>query len=125
MDFSPDCLYTGFSFSLFKFVAVILFRFQAILKLRQSWIFPLSHMVGFLYYFNGVDQFVPQPPVKKQFQSLLLSNFVYKYIIEMDVIITDSEVERRSTAETELDLPTESLGKMIDIILISLISCKQ
>ena len=25
-------------------------------------------------------------------------------------------VERRSTAETELDLPTESLGKIIDII---------
>ena len=27
-----------------------------------------------------------------------------------------AEVERRSTAETELDLPTESLGKIIDII---------
>lgn len=27
-------------------------------------------------------------------------------------IITDSEVEKRSTAETELDLPTESLGNM-------------
>ena len=31
-------------------------------------------------------------------------------------IITDSEVKWRSTAETELDLPTESLGKIIDII---------
>ena len=29
-----------------------------------------------------------------------------------------AEVERRSTAETELDLPTESHGKMIDIILM-------
>ena len=29
----------------------------------------------------------------------------------MDEIITDSEVEKRSTAETELDLQTESLGK--------------
>ena len=27
-------------------------------------------------------------------------------------IITDSEVERRSTADTELDLSTETLGKM-------------
>ena len=30
----------------------------------------------------------------------------------MDKIITDSEVERRSTAETELDLQTELLGKI-------------
>ena len=31
-------------------------------------------------------------------------------------IITDSEVERISTAETELDITTETLGKIIDII---------
>ena len=36
LDFSPDCLNTGFSFSLFKFVALILFRFQARSSLRSS-----------------------------------------------------------------------------------------
>ena len=34
----------------------------------------------------------------------------------MDVLITDSVVERRFTAETELDLPTDSLGKIVHII---------
>ena len=31
----------------------------------------------------------------------------------MDVIVTDSEVETRSIAEIELDLPTDSLSKII------------
>ena len=35
---------------------------------------------------------------------------------QTDEKVETAVVERRSTAETELDLPTESLGKMIDII---------
>ena len=34
----------------------------------------------------------------------------------MDVIITNSQVEKRYSAETELDLTTETLGEMIYII---------
>ena len=35
---------------------------------------------------------------------------------QTDEKLETAVVERRSTAETELDLPTESLGKIIDII---------
>ena len=35
---------------------------------------------------------------------------------QTDEMFETAEVEKRSTAETELDLPTELLGKMIDII---------
>ena len=34
----------------------------------------------------------------------------------MDVIITNSQVEKRYSAETEFDLTTETLGEMIYII---------
>ena len=34
----------------------------------------------------------------------------------LDVLITDSVVERRFTADTELDHPTDSLGKIVHII---------
>ena len=35
---------------------------------------------------------------------------------QTDEKLETAVVERRSTAETELDLPTESLGKIIEII---------
>ena len=41
----------------------------------------------------------------------------------MDVIITDSEVDTRSMAETELDLPTDSLGTIISFKHLSTLYC--
>ena len=38
---------------------------------------------------------------------------------KIDEEFETADVERRFTAKTELDLPTESLGKMIDIIEIN------
>ena len=67
MDFSPDCLNTGFYFNCF---------------------------------FIKIDNLI----------------FIPGETDQTDEKLETAEVERRSTAETELDLPTESLGKIIDII---------
>ena len=47
---------------------------------------------------------------------LNLSIFILGETVKTDEKLETPVVERRSTAETELDLPTESLGKIIQII---------
>ena len=65
MDFSPDCLNTGFYFNCL---------------------------------FIKIDNLISIPGETNQTET------------------ETADVERRSTAETKLNLPTESLGKIIDII---------